>query len=630
MSRAALLLWPAWVMVALLTVWVYWPGLQGPAMLDDRANLRVLAEIDDDAAYARDIVLGNHSSTVGRPLSMLSFALEKQYLDDGLRGIKRTNLVLHLACALLLALLARTLFMHLGLPAPTALAVLASAAWCLSPLMVSTVLYAVQRMAQLSTLMVLGGLLAYCQWRVGVITGRTRFWLLGLVPVCLALGFLAKENALLLAPLAVVTECYLFRFAGAGGRLNTRARQLTLAGVAIAVMGLLILAWLKPGLYSGSYELRDFTMAERVLTEARILWDYLGQLVWPDVRVMGVFHDDYPKSTGLLQPPATFWAVCGWLLVLGTGLAGLFYRRVGLLVFGLLFYLAGHALESTVFALELYFEHRNYLPATGFFLGLGIIAGGILKRLPEATPAGLTVCVAAVLALATLTASQAAVWSNGLLLHMEAVNAHPGSVRANSEYAGYLARSGFLPEALAAADRADELEPGLPAGVTASRQLALYCQSNRALPRGFPTEFELGGNDLHLRSAGDALQVAMELIERGACPNLDAVALADRFGEIFIDGGAAVPSTQIFLVLALLENTLGRPAHGLAYTKRLIERGAVNPQVFLMHLNFAVSVGDLKQADRAYAWLRQADERGGLDRQQRDTFRLHLTNSTDF
>jgi hypothetical protein len=624
------LLWPAWLVTALVTVWVYWPGLQGPAMLDDRANLVVLAEIEDDPAYVRDIVLGNHSSMVGRPLSMLSFAVEKQFFDAGLWGIKRTNLMLHLACSLVLALLARTLFMHLELPAATALAALVSAAWCLSPLLVSTVLYAVQRMAQLSTLVVLAGLLVYCQWRVSVIAGRPRLWLLGLLPVCLLFGFLAKENAVLLVPLAVVMECYLFRFTGAGGCLNTRARQATLAGVAIAAGVLLTLAWIRPGLYTGSYDVRDFTMAERVLTEARILWDYLSQLLWPDVRTMGVYHDDYPKSTGLLQPPATLWAVSAWLAVLAAGVAGLFYRRVGLLVFGLLFFLAGHALESTVFALELYFEHRNYLPATGFFIGLGIIAGAALRRLPEATTAGLTVGAVTVLALAPLTASQAAVWSNGLLLHMEAVNAHPRSVRANSEYAGYLARSGFLPQALAAAERAANLEPGLPAGVTASRQLALYCQSNRALPRGFPAEFDVGRNDLDLRSAGDALQVAVELMERGVCPNLDAVALADRFGEIFIDGGAAVPSTQIFLVLALLENTVGRPARGLAYTQRLIERGAVNPQVFLMHLNFAISIGDLDQADPAYEWLRRAEERGGLDRQQRATFRLHLANSTDF
>ena len=172
MNRSALLLWPAWLVTALVTVWVYWRGLQGPAMLDDRANLVVLAEIEDDPAYVRDIVLGNHSSTVGRPLSMLSFALEKQFFDAGLWGIKRTNLMLHLACSLVLALLARTLFMHLELPAATALAALVSAAWCLSPLLVSTVLYAVQRMAQLSTLMVLAGLLFYCQWRVSVIAGR--------------------------------------------------------------------------------------------------------------------------------------------------------------------------------------------------------------------------------------------------------------------------------------------------------------------------------------------------------------------------------------------------------------------------------------------------------------------------
>jgi hypothetical protein len=345
---------------------------------------------------------------------------------------------------------------------------------------------------------------------------------------------------------------------------------------------------------------------------------------------MGVFHDDYPRSLGLLDPSQTLWAVLAWLAVAVAGLVGLRYRTLGLLLFGPVFFLVGHALESSVFALELYFEHRNYLPATGLFIGIGIVLGGMLRRLPDVAGALLTATAAAVLLLAPLTASQAAVWSNGFLLHMESVNAHPRSVRANTEYAGYLAGAGYLPQALAFSARAAALDPSLPPAVQAARELVLHCQSNQPLPDGFPRDFEPGRNQLDLRSTGDALQVAVELIENGACPQLDAVALADRFAELFHDDAVTVPSTQVFLVFALLENALGRPAMAARYTGRLIERGARNPQVYLMHLNFAISLGDVTEADAAYAWLAAAETRGELDRQQRDTLHLHLAKSTDF
>jgi hypothetical protein len=625
MTSRSLWLWPACLCLAALVAWVYWPGLAGPPMLDDRANLAVLADIDDDPAYLADIVLGNHSSSLGRPLAMLSFGLEKLCCDAGLRGIKRTNLLLHIGCGLVLLLLARALLGHLQLPATSALVLLLTAFWMLSPLWVSTVLYAVQRMAQLSALFVLAGLLVYSQWRIALIAGRSRHWLLLLLAVCGLCGYLAKENALLLWPLVLVLECYVFLFMGPGGEVFLRARRVALFSVVAAATGLLAVAWMRPDVYTGSYHLRDFSMIERVLTQARVLWDYLGQIGYPDLRHMGVFHDDYPVSSSLLEPLSTAWAVVGWLLVAVAGLAGLYWRTLGLVVFGLVFFLVGHALESSVFALELYFEHRNYLPATGLFIGGGILAGLFLDRFPQSGAAFVALGGALVLLLALRTSSQTMVWSNAYLLHMGAVNAHPQSIRANTEYAGYLARVGFLSEALVYSRRAAALDVARSQGVTASRELVLHCLANQPLPEALPGRFALTTDDIELRSAGDALQVLVELIENGKCPALDAVALADRFAGIFLSATPApVPSTQVFLALALLENHLRRPANGFAYTARLLDRGAKRPQVYLMHLNFAITLDNVTAADEMDAWLRAADERGALDRQQRDTWQLHL------
>ena len=59
-----------------------------------------------------------------------------------------------------------------------------------------------------------------------------------------------------------------------------------------------------------------------------------------------------------------------------------------LIGYGILFFLAGHALESSIFPLEIYFEHRNYLPAVG--LALALVSGLMqLERTMLQTPARL-------------------------------------------------------------------------------------------------------------------------------------------------------------------------------------------------------------------------------------------------
>jgi len=66
---------------------------------------------------------------------------------------------------------------------------------------------------------------------------------------------------------------------------------------------------------------------------------------------------------------------------LGLGLGLL--RRRPLAAFGILFFFAGHRLESTLIPLELAFEHRNDLPS----LGLILAAADLIGSAPSPSPA---------------------------------------------------------------------------------------------------------------------------------------------------------------------------------------------------------------------------------------------------
>jgi hypothetical protein len=50
------------------------------------------------------------------------------------------------------------------------------------------------------------------------------------------------------------------------------------------------------------------------------------------------------------------------------------YKKYPLISFGILFFLLNHLIESTILPLELFFEHRNYLPSLFLFLPLAVSA----------------------------------------------------------------------------------------------------------------------------------------------------------------------------------------------------------------------------------------------------------------
>ncbi|WP_299976328.1 hypothetical protein [uncultured Pseudoteredinibacter sp.] len=111
-----------------------------------------------------------------------------------------------------------------------------------------------------------------------------------------------------------------------------------------------------------AFESRDFDVQERVLSQSVIVWDYLRQIALPRMAQLGLYHENYPISRSIFEPLATAFALTAWLL-----LAVLFMiavrQRYYLIVFAVAWFVGGHLLESSTLALELYFEHRSYLPS---------------------------------------------------------------------------------------------------------------------------------------------------------------------------------------------------------------------------------------------------------------------------
>lgn len=418
-------------------------------VLEENSAIRISGSRLEDW---RTAAMSTNTGPLGRPISMLSFAANHVLAGDvSAVQVKLTNVILHGLTGLFLwcflaVVLERSPMLVLDRERARLIASVAAAIWLLHPLHVSTVLYAVQRMTQLPALFTFIGL-----WHIFLLRSRwleerptasdySRVLLVGLVWT--AFAAYSKENGLLLPLLAAVTELCLFRFRIAGGE-SPLVRWIVLAALAGTVLVLVALPLLAPDWIQGWYAQRPFTLGERLLTQGRMLWQYLGWLFLPDITVMGFNHDDIPISRGFLAPWtsllsilafAALGALCWWLR-----------DRVPLLGFAFLWYLFGHLLESSIFALEMSYEHRNYLPAAGPFLLLAAVPLQLAGKRAGIARLGLGLFVAALVPLLFL---RGAVWSTELGLVETNYRNHPESAKTRFNLA-----SVYYQEALATEDR---------------------------------------------------------------------------------------------------------------------------------------------------------------------------------
>ena len=99
----------AWGVVFLVTIFAYWPGLQGPFVLDDFSSLGALGNLGGvrDWDTFKAFVFGGTAGPTGRPLTLVSFLLDGNNWPTDPWPFKRTNLVIHLLNGALLGILTR-------------------------------------------------------------------------------------------------------------------------------------------------------------------------------------------------------------------------------------------------------------------------------------------------------------------------------------------------------------------------------------------------------------------------------------------------------------------------------------------------------------------------------------------
>ncbi|MGH8146215.1 MAG: tetratricopeptide repeat protein, partial [Rhodanobacteraceae bacterium] len=248
------------------------------------------------------------------------------------------------------------------------------------------------------------------------------------------LAVLSKANGALLPLLLLLVEWIVLAPRRPMPNAQTRRWYRRAATVFLIIPGALVLAYLLyliPGAIHNTPAVRGWTVGERLLTEPRVVTDYLRLLFIPHAHSSGLFNDAFPISTGWLHPASTIPCMVLILALIGAGFA--LRKRHPAIALALLFYFTAQLMESGWIPLELYFEHRNYLPAMLLFwpIGIGLTRPGLLRGLRIACAA----CV--LLALSMLTWQRATLWGEGFRQAQVWAAINPDSARAQTNAALY-------------------------------------------------------------------------------------------------------------------------------------------------------------------------------------------------
>jgi hypothetical protein len=439
------------VMLIGVAVAVYAPGLHGLFVFDSVERVVRNESLQMSSPDAEQFLGASYAAQADYPqrgLAYVTLALNYYFAGQQFEpfAFKATNLAIHILNGLLVLILAKLIlsrWWQLGVLESRqdpwfrimVLAVVAMGLWLLHPIQLTSVLYVVQRMTSLAATWVLAGAIVFVIARARFQEGQRYALALmtGGVGVCVVLGFLCKQSALLLPAYIAVLELFLF---DRGALSPARKRALLLYfGVALILPVLLglVTVLVAPELIFGGYEGREFDMPQRLLTQARVLFFYLGLLLIPDIRHFGLYHDDVATSTGLFSPGITVVAVLAWavivvLIVWGT-------RRRQPWAFAATWFLVGHGMESTILPLELVHEHRNYVPSVGIWVAVVYYACVAWERAGRRRWLVVSVLGVWLFTLAMVSHMRAQSWRSPPVLMEALARHHPDSYRSAVDYA---------------------------------------------------------------------------------------------------------------------------------------------------------------------------------------------------
>lgn len=455
-----------------VTWWTFAPGITGSLIFDDIPNFKPWRFLGDIHSWSSFWSFINSSLYLpGRPLSLASFLIDDQSWPADTHLLKRTNILLHIINMLLVSWLSYRIFHRIRMSERQCMgwAIATALLWGLAPIQVSAVSYIIQRMVVLAATFSLLALLAIDHGLASIQkSGKGLAWILIGSFLLAPLGVLCKENAILTGLLGGCIFVILFP--------EIPRTKRTVILTCLLIPGIATFVYSAIATLTGPYGTgRDFSALQRMLSEPRVMWDYIHSILLPSLKGHSLFQEDYPVSINLFAPWTTIPALIGLISLIYVTVR--LRKRLPLCSLGLAFFMTGHLLESTFLPLEIYFEHRNYLPSLGLWWAMIAAIQAMPQKLQKVGIIG-----AAALTLLSLSEAHilAQSWGNSKILAALWYEENPHSERTEIFYINTMAALGRQDELTKTLHKARQIHP-MSLGI-ALTEASYFCQMLRNPP----------------------------------------------------------------------------------------------------------------------------------------------------
>jgi tetratricopeptide (TPR) repeat protein len=407
------------------------PATESRFLLDDFSTLTGLTEIDEFGII--NYVLGGFTGPGGRPISLLTFAIQADAWPEDPAAFKIVNLAIHLSNAFLLLLITFKLFSYsdFNKKEKIILSYIIVLLWLFHPLHHSTIFYATQRMTELAAFFTLLTVYFYLNFRpklpdsnsikililisIGVLSGT-------------CLSILSKENGIL-----TVVYIYIIEITVLSHLKNTKMVRNWLNVLLLTPVVILILYFIF--IYDKTlqgYQYRSYDMQDRLVTQVNVIFDYLRMVLLPKYSDFTFYHDDYRVIKKISTAPFVVIKVVSLVCII---MLSIIYRRKSpFICFGMLWFFCGHALESSHLNLEMFFEHRNYLPGYGLIVFFVFSIFQLYKYL-NIKYIVFSLLLVFIINISTVSILHIKLWQDPYKQAAEWARLNPGSINAMSDLA---------------------------------------------------------------------------------------------------------------------------------------------------------------------------------------------------
>lgn len=428
----------ALVLILAATFFAYWPVRNGEPLWDDDAHL-TRTELQSFSGLIR-IWTELGATQQYYPLLHSAFWLEHKLWGDSPLGYHLLNVVLHMTAVLLLYSNLR----RLKVPG----ALLVCALFALHPVMVESVAWISEQKNTLSAVFYLAAMRVYLEF-----DASRRWTYYGAALALFGLGLLTKTvTATLPAALLVI-------FWWQRGGISLEEVVLLLPYFEFGAEAGFFTAWFERNLIGASGSDFALTFVQRGLLAGRVVWFYLGKLLWPAKLIFFYSHWEIDPSDWRqwMYPLATIgslvalWSLrrrtraplAGWLLFVGTLIPVLGFLNVYPFIYS---YVA---------------DHFQYLASIGILVLIGAGVAKLSRRLPAVGQRiVIVVCVIVVATLAALTNRQTQMYTDNITLFNTTLERNPECWMAHNNLGVICHLRGDELQAKKHYDEALKLNPG--------------------------------------------------------------------------------------------------------------------------------------------------------------------------